>query len=198
MNRSSTSARRAAGTSRIKFLSLAVLAAVLFTACAHAPASITGARRVLLAHDDGRAQEPVAFPGQSHECLVRFELPPGKHSPARLWWRMAAAGTVVISLYDSSPLDAPGELLYSVTRAIGTDDVSDGKDGRWVTEDFIALAKQTGVVWVGVKKAAGDAALWSSRSDGGQYFVRNHDPQSPLTLTPVRKAPLVRLELTVE
>lgn len=181
----------------MSFFSAALLTGAIFAGCAH-PVPGTGARRVLLAHDDGRAQERVAFPGTSHECLVRFELPSGKHRPARLWWRMAAAGTVVISLYDNSPLDAPGELVHSVTRDIGVDDVSDGKDGRWVTEDFIALPKHTGVVWVGVKKAGGDAALWSSRTDGGQYFVRNHDPQSPLTLTPVRKAPLVRLELAVE
>ena len=54
---------------------------------------------------------------------------------------------------------------------------------------------RTFTVWIGLRKVDGEPAISASRADAGRYFLRNHDPMHPLNLLPVKRAPLVRLEL---
>lgn len=156
-------------------------------------ASVTG--RMLMAHDDGRAEGVVAFPNDTFESVVRFTLPPGSHQLARLWLAVAGAGSLQISLYESTPLDAPGDPFYQVTREVPIALVSDGRDSRWTVQDLSDVSPRSGVVWVGVKKAGGEAALWATPMDAGHYFVRSTDPNNRIEMLPVRRTPLVRLEL---
>src|SRR6185369_2015401 len=88
------------------------LIALLFTACAHAPAPAgTAIPSVLLAHDDGRPEGALTFPTLHHEGVVRFELPPGEHQLRRLWVQATAAGTLHWAIYEETPLEGPGVVL---------------------------------------------------------------------------------------
>jgi hypothetical protein len=150
---------------------------------------------VLLAFDDGQPQGTIDFPTLAHESVVRFELPPGGHKLRRLWVQAAGAGTLHWFLYDQTPLEGPGTVLSEGTLVVSGEQVSNGRDGRWVTEDLSALPEREGVIWLGLRKSDGAPALAASRANGGQYFVRSHDPAAPLNLMPVRRTPLVRLEI---
>ncbi len=150
---------------------------------------------MLLSFDDGQPQGTIDFPTLSHESVVRFELPPGEHRLRRLWIQAAAAGTIHWFLYDQTPLEGPGLVLHEGMLVLNGDQVSNGRDGRWVTEDLSSLPAREGVIWLGLRKSEGAPAVAASRVNGGQYFVRSHDPQAPLGLMPVKRTPLVRLEI---
>ncbi|HET6279673.1 MAG TPA: hypothetical protein VFH73_01855, partial [Polyangia bacterium] len=137
----------------------------------------------------------VAFPSQTYESVIRFELPEGEHRPLRLRLQAEAAGKVEITFYDSSIFEAPGEPIHSVTRELDKDDLSNGKDGRWVVEDLGDVKPLKGVIWIGIKKASGDPILWSSSVVSGHCFVRNNDPANLMGLLPVKRTPMIRLEL---
>lgn len=175
---------------------LVAMVATVFYGCATAasPGSTTGAC-VLLAFDDGKVEGTVSFPHLNHESVVRFELPPGEHRLRRVWLQPTGAGTLRWFLYDQTPLEGPGNVLREGTLVVSPKDVSDGRDGRWVYEDLSAVDAQSGVVWLGLRKADGDPSLSASRRDSGQYFVRSFDPKSPMNLMPVRRTPMVRLEI---
>lgn len=152
-------------------------------------------RELVMAHDDGHATGTVAFPSKSYESVMRFELPNGEHRPLRLRLQAAALGALVITVYDSTPLETPGEPLLTITRDLEAADLSDGRDGRWVVEELGGLKPLKDVVWVGVRKESGEPTIWSSGVSSGQAFVRNNDPQNPIGLLPVRRTPMIRLEL---
>ena len=44
-----------------------------------------------------------------------------------------------------------------MTRDVGKEDLSNGKDGRWVVEDLVDMKPLKGVIWVGVHKIGGHA-----------------------------------------
>jgi hypothetical protein len=181
-------------------LALATLAGVwlaLLGGCAGsgAAASSKGGRELVMSYDDSRATGTVAFPSQTYESVTRFELPPGEHRALRLRLLAAAPGGLSITVYDSTPLETPGEPLVSITRDLQASDLSDGKDGRWVVEELAELKPLKGVVWVGLRKASGDPRVWSSGVVSGQAYVRNSDPQNLIGLLPVKRTPMVRLEL---
>jgi hypothetical protein len=181
---------------RVAVAALASVLAGALAACAGAPQVASGWQlRSLLAHDDGRAEGEVAFPNFHHESVVRFPLPEGEHRLARVWVRLAAPGTLRAAVYGASALEGPGELLFESTQALGPEDASAAEEGRWWTIDLTSLRPQKGVVWVGFKKSGGDPKIWASRSVGDHYFVRSTHPSAPLELLPVRRTPLIRLEL---
>jgi hypothetical protein len=177
----------------------AALLALLVSGCSwftRAPAATTTTGvSVLLAHDDGRTEGALTFPSVHHEGVVRFELPPGAHKLRRLWLQATAAGTVRWAIYDQTELDGPGPVLSEGTMVVSAKTVSNGKDGLWLHEDLSALEARGGVVWLGLRRADGEPAIATSRVDAGQYFLRSHDPTNPLNLYPVRRTPLVRLEI---
>ena len=107
----------------------------------------------------------------------------------------AAPGAVTVSLYKNTILDAPGEPLDTFTRELGDKEISTGKDGRWVVEDLQDLDTIEGVVWIGVRKAAGAPALWTSGLVSGQTFLRDRDLTKGVGILPVKRSPMVRLEL---
>jgi hypothetical protein len=170
---------------------LAVLAG-----CASAPLPTSrSACELVIAYDDSRATGTLAFPTSSYESVVRFQLPDGEHRPLRLRFQAEAAGQVEISIYESTVLETPGEALHTFKRDLEKDDLSDGKDGRWVVEDLAHMKPLKGVVWVGVRKTNGLPTIWASSLVSGQAFMRNNDPQNPMGLLPIKKTPMLRLEI---
>jgi hypothetical protein len=158
-------------------------------------AGATGSRELVIAYDDARASGTLAFPSTTYESVVRFELPQGEHRPLRLRLQAEAAGQVQITIYDSTVLETPGDAIRSVSRDLGREDLSDGKDGRWVVEDLVDMKPMKGVVWVGVRKSGGEPTIWACSVASGQAFVRNNDPLSPMGLLPTKRTPMIRLEL---
>lgn len=174
---------------------MAVLA-TLCGACAHKGAGQPrDLREVLLAYDDNRPSAALTFPTMTYEALVRFE-PTGKQRPWRLWMLAQAPGKVTVTLYRDTVFTAPGEPLDTFTREIGADDVSSGRDGRWMVEDLQNLAPLDAPIWVGVRKTAGAPALWTSAVSSGQSFLRDRDPSRGVSILPVKRTPMLRLELT--
>jgi hypothetical protein len=192
---------RTTGTCRkasaVRAAAALVLTAFL-SACAHdSSGRPRDLRAYLLAFDDNRPSAMVTFPTLTYETLVRFVLPPGSHRPWRLWLMAAAAGTVTVSLYKNTLLEAPGDPFDTFTREIVPQEVSTGKDGRWIVEDLQDLDPIDGVIWVGVRKVGGDPALWTS-STPGQTFLRDRDLSRGVGILPVKRTPLLRLELAPE
>jgi hypothetical protein len=169
---------------------------LLPAACASAPATANhSTREVVIGYDDNRPKDVIAFPTATYESVTRFDLPAGSHHPLRLRLQAAAKGALAITVYDSTPLETPGEAILTVTRALDGDDVSDGRDGRWIVEEIANAKPFPGVVWIGVRKTAGEPTLWSSGAVSSQSFIRNNDPQNPMGLLPTKRSPMLRLEL---
>ena len=86
----------------------------------------------------------------------------------------------------TQPLKKDGNILSETFSA----------DGRWVIEDLTARipGKQSGAIWVGFRRAAGDPRLWSSGIDSENAFVRDSDPARFLRPMPIRKTPMIRLD----
>jgi len=177
---------------------VAVIGFVIAGCATAGPAAAKRTRELVMAYDDSRTTGTVAFPSQTYESVMRFELPEGEHRPLRLRLQAEAAGKLEITLYDSTIFEAPGEPIVTVTRELEKEDLSNGKDGRWAVEDLGNVKPLKGVIWVGIKKAGGDPTLWSSSVVSGQCFVRNNDPQNLIGLLPVKRTPMIRLELAAE
>ena len=148
-----------------------------------------------MGYDDARASGTMAFPSTTYESVVRFQLPDGEHRPLRLRFQAEAAGQLEITIYDSTVLETPGEPLRKLTRDLAKEDLSDGKDGRWVIEDLVDMKPIKGVIWVGVRKTGGTPTIWASSVISGQAFVRNNDPLNPMGLLPTKRTPMLRLEV---
>jgi hypothetical protein len=171
-------------------------ALALTVGCASAPPPVKRtAREIVMAYDDARTTGTMAFPSGTYESVTRFELPAGEHQPLRLRFQAEALGQLEITIYESTVLETPGEPLIKVTRDLAAEDLSNGKDGRWVVEDLVEMRPVKGVIWVGIHKTAGTPTIWASSVVSGQAFVRNNDPQSPMGLLPTKRTPMVRLEL---
>lgn len=187
------------GRTRRPLRAWARLALLGLGACAsapHAPGSLDSPR-VMLGYGNGQAESVLSFPDSAYEALVRFDLPAGAGRPRRLWFRPAAAGTFQVSVYRSSPLDGPGEPLHQGPQEVGTRFGWEVGRQRWLVADLEGVTGLAGLdtVWVGFKKLAGEPALWSSDKDAGHYYMRSLDPSRHIALLPVRRAPLVQLEL---
>jgi len=154
-----------------------------------------GSRELVLAYDDAHATGTIAFPTTTYESVLRFALPEGEHRPLRLRLQAGAEGKFEITIYDSTVLETPGEALRTISCDVAKDDLSDGKDGRWIVQDLSGGKPLKGVIWVGVRKSGGDPTLWASSVISGQAFVRNNDPSNFMGLLPVKRTPLLRLEL---
>jgi len=176
---------------------LAVLAlGALSAGCGHkGPAHARDLRQVLVAYDDNRPSAALTFPTSTYEALVRFEVPEGKHRPWRLWMLAQAPGTVTVTLYKDTVFTAPGEPIDTFTREIVAQDVSSGRDGRWMVEDLQSLDVIDGPIWVGVRKTGGSPALWTSAVPSAQSYLRDRDASKGLSILPVKRTPLLRLEL---
>jgi hypothetical protein len=169
---------------------------VLSVGCAAAsPPAPHAAREVIMAYDDARAANTMAFPTTAYESVVRFQLPDGEHRPLRLRFQAEAEGQLELTIYDSTILETPGEPLHKVTRDLAKEDLSNGKDGRWVVEELGDMKPVSGVVWVGLRKSAGEPTIWASSVVSGQAFVRNSDPQNFMGLLPTKRTPMLRMEL---
>jgi hypothetical protein len=176
------------------FLALAAgLAAA--AGCASTETVAGPARELVMAYDDARASGPLTFPSDTYESVVRFQLPDGEHRPLRLRFQAEAPGRLQIVIYDSTPLETPGSAIRTLTRELAKDDLSDGRDGRWVVEDLVDLKPLKGVVWVGVHRLNGQPSIWASSVVSGQAFVRDNDPTNPMGLLPTKRTPMIRLEL---
>ena len=171
-------------------------AAVLLVGCATAaPAPSGPTRELVMAYDDARPSGAVAFPADSYESVVRFQLPDGEHQPLRLRLQAESPGSLEINIYGSTLLETPGEAIRTLKREVSKEDLSDGKDGRWVVEDLVDLKPLKGIVWVGVHKVGGSPSIWASSVVSGQTFVRNNDPTNPMGLLPTKRTPMIRLEV---
>jgi hypothetical protein len=164
--------------------------------CATAPLPQERAsREVVMAYDDARASGTMAFPSHTYESVVRFQLPDGEHKPLRLRFQAEAPGQLEITIYDSTILETPGEPIHKLTRDLAPEDLSNGKDGRWVVENLVEMKPVKGVIWVGVHKTGGTPTIWASSVVSGQAFVRNNDPSNPMGLLPTKRTPMLRLEI---
>jgi hypothetical protein len=165
--------------------------------CAHGPdAGATGpSRQLIYAYDDNRATASLTFPSLTYESIVRFELPSDKHRLFRLLFMAESVGTVRVTFYENALLECPGEEIHTVTRDVGPDDVSNGKDGRWVVQDLQSMSALKGVVWIGLRKVGGTPALWTSAAVSGQTYLRDLDPTRAIGLLPVKRTPMIRLEV---
>ena len=170
---------------------------VVGAGCAAAPPPAAGhaSRELVLAHDDSNASGTVAFPSSTYESVVRFELPDGQHRPLRLLFQAEAPGKLEITIYESTPLETPGNAIHAVSHELAKEDLSNGKDGRWVVEDLGDMKPVSGVLWIGVHKSAGEPTIWASSVVSGQAFVRNNDPQDRMGLLPTKRTPMIRLEV---
>lgn len=148
-----------------------------------------------MAYDDARASGSLAFPSDTYESVMRFQLPDGEHRPLRLRLQAEAPGTLEINIYDSTPLETPGISIRTFTRELASEDLSDGRDGRWVVEDLVDLKPLKGIIWVGVHRLTGQPSIWASSVVSGQAFVRDNDPANPMGLLPTKRTPMIRLEL---
>jgi len=151
-------------------------------------------REVLVSYDDNHPSAALTFPTMTYEALVRFD-PAGKQRPLRLWLLAQAPGTVIVTLYKDTVFTAPGDPIDTVTREIVADDVSSGRDGRWMVEDLQNLDAIDAPIWVGVRKTAGSPALWTSAVTSGQSFLRDRDASRGVSILPVKRTPMIRLEL---
>ena len=48
---------------------------------------------------------------------------------------------------------------------------------------------------MGVRKAAGTPALWTASNVSGQSFLRDRDPTRGVGILPVKRTPMLRVEL---
>jgi hypothetical protein len=176
-----------------------IVSAALLATLACAPKAVGPSKssvELVVAYDDSHPAGTVVLPTGSYESVVRFDLPPGPHRLLRLRAQAAAPGKLQYTLYETTALEAPGQVLHSLTRDISPSDVSDGKDGRWLVDELdIDLKPQAGVLWLGVRKIGGDATLWASAAASDHAFMRNTDPKNVLGLMPVKRTPMLRLEL---
>ncbi len=177
----------------ISALALPALAGL--AGCASATTAAGPSRELVMAYDDARASGPLAFPKDTYESVVRFQLPDGEHKPLRLRFQAEAPGKLEITIYDSTPLETPGTAIRTLTRELAKEDLSDGRDGRWVVEDLVDLKPLKGIVWVGVHRLNGQPSIWASSVVSGQAFVRDNDPTNPMGLLPTKRTPMIRLEL---
>jgi len=152
-------------------------------------------RELILAHDDNRATANLTFPNLTYESIVRFELPAGQHRLSVLRLMAESKGTITITVYDNSAMESPGEPLHTITRALGAEDLSTGKDGRWVVEYLDDLAPVEGTVWIGIRKIEGAPSLWTSAVVSGQTYLRDRDISHAIGLLPVKRTPMLRLEV---
>ena len=137
-------------------------------------------RELIFAYDDNHATASLTFPSLTYESIVRFELPPGKHRPLRLRLLAQSSGTVAITIYDNSVFECPGEPIHVITRELLSDDLSNGKDSRWIVEDLQDLPPLKGTLWMGVRKIGGEPSLWTSAVVSGQSYLRDRDPARAL------------------
>jgi hypothetical protein len=176
----------------------AVLAGLLAAGCASTAAATGGpTRELVLAYDDARASSMVAFPTDTYESVVRFQLPDGEHRPLRLRFQAGSAGSLEINIYGSTLLETPGDAIRTLKHELSKEDLSDGKDGRWVVEDLVDLKPLKGIVWVGVHRVGGTPSIWASSVVSGEAFVRDNDPTNPMGLLPTKRTPMIRLELAL-
>ncbi|HEY6476672.1 MAG TPA: hypothetical protein VI456_08820 [Polyangia bacterium] len=177
-------------------LAVAGLGGVLAVGCASAPPVAGGpVCELVMAYDDARASGPLAFPSDTYESVVRFQLPDGEHRPLRLRFQAEAPGTLEINIYGTTLLETPGEAIRTLKRDLAKEDLSDGRDGRWVVEDLADLKPLKGIVWVGVHRLGGTPSIWASSVVSGQAFVRDNDPTNPMGLLPTKRTPMIRLEV---
>jgi len=162
---------------------------------ATAPAPRGPTRELVVAYDDAHATGAVAFPTNTYESVVRFQLPDGEHQPLRLRFQAESAGRVEINIYGSTLLETPGDAIRTLQRELSKEDLSDGRDGRWVVEDLVDVKPLKGIVWVGVHRVGGTPSIWASSVVSGQAFVRNNDPANPMGLLPTKRTPMIRLEV---
>lgn len=175
--------------------SVVVVALVAAAGCA-STATVQGpGRELVMAYDDARGSGPLAFPSDTYESVVRFQLPDGEHKPLRLRFQAEAPGKLEINIYDSTLLETPGVAIRTLVRELSREDLSDGRDGRWVVEDLVDLKPLKGIVWVGVHRLTGTPSIWASAVVSGQAFVRDNDPTNPMGLLPTKRTPMIRLEL---
>ena len=174
----------------------AIVAGLLSIGCAAAPPPAPrGDRELIMSYDDARASGPMAFPTQSYESVVRFQLPDGEHKPLRLRFQAEAAGQLEITIYDSTVLETPGDPIHKVVCDLSKDDLSNGRDGRWVVENLADMKPVKGVVWIGVHKTGGAPTIWASSVVSGHAFIRNNDPSNAMGLLPTKRTPMLRLEI---
>lgn len=177
-------------------LTCCALIAGVAAGCASTASTVSAStRELVMAYDDARASGPLAFPSDTYESVVRFQLPDGEHKPLRLRFQAEAPGKLEINIYDSTPLETPGVAIRTVSRELAKEDLSDGRDGRWVVEDLVDLKPLKGIVWVGVHRLNGTPSIWASSVVSGQAFVRDNNPTNPMGLLPTKRTPMIRLEL---
>jgi hypothetical protein len=178
------------GLARIGVLGLAL-------GCGQSDLPRSGYPRVLvLAYDDNHATASLTFPNLTHESIVRFELPAGPHRPVQLRLLAQSAGTIAITFYDNAVLESPGEEIHVRLRELVAEDLSNGKDGRWVIENLQDLPALRRTIWIGIRKVGGTPSIWTSPVVSGQtYFRDRNHANASAWLLPVKRTPMLRLEV---
>jgi hypothetical protein len=173
------------------------LAALFGAGCGTTAAVTTTAttRELVLSYDDAHATGTLAFPSMTYESVLRFEVPGGEHRPLRLRLQAGAEGQLAVTIYESTVLETPGVTLKTISCDVAKEDVSDGKDGRWIVADLADMKPVKGVIWIGVRKTGGEPTVWASSVVSGQSFVRNNDPNNFMGLLPTKRTPMLRLEV---
>ena len=183
----------------MRWLVVAALVGASLSACAgqSAALSASGVPRVLLLYGDGQPDDQLSLADSTYEALIRFDLKPEQGVPRRIWYRPAAPGSIQLAVYENSSLDGPGAVLEQHERAVPSDVDWTKHSGGWMVEDLTVFKPSTRPVtlWVGIKKLAETPALWCSDRDAGHYYMRSSHPQRRVSLVPVRRSPLVQLEL---
>lgn len=172
------------------------IAMVLLASGCAGPTAVSGpTRELVLGYDDAHPATSLAFPSETYESILRLQLPEGEHKPLRLRLQAETGGRLEVNIYDSTLLETPGTAIKTVALELTKEDVSDGRDGRWVVADLGDLKPLKGIIWVGVHKTAGAPKLWTSSFVSGQAFVRDNDPTNPMGMLPTKRTPMVRIEV---
>ncbi|HJZ85251.1 MAG TPA: hypothetical protein VKN99_08790 [Polyangia bacterium] len=149
-----------------------------------------------IAYDDNRPGEASALISSTFEQMVRFKPAAASFHLLRFRAQLAQEGRVRWTVYGQDPLEQPSKELASWERDYPHQMASGPTDGRWVVEDLVARIPggQSGAIWVGFRRLAGDPRLWSSAIDCENAFVRDSDPAKFLRPMPIRKTPMIRLD----
>ncbi len=87
-------------------------------------------------------------------------------------------------------LETPGDAIRTLTRDLAKEDLSDGKDGRWVVEDLVDMKPLKGIVWVGVHKIGREPhASGPAASSRGRRSCATTTRTNPMGLLPTKRTP---------
>ncbi len=174
-----------------------LLGTLLLCGCAHNgdEKADTPYPRIEVRLDEGRAAEKPLTPQKTFEILMKMDPGLGGYTPRKFRFLLAQAGKITFTLYQAGADGGPGAAIGTIEHDYDGAFVSDGKDGRWVTEKLINYPIQHGTLWLGIHApAGGDPRLWAT-SNRSEAYQRDPDPSAALSNLKIPRTPMVRLEV---